>query len=63
MKNEAVKCMRICGYSGTNEDLKRELSLGLSAEKVWVMPNGKGMYVEYTGKPIGADRLNMTRSR
>lgn len=43
----------IYGYAGTNEDLKRELAIGLTVEKVWDMPNGKGVYVEYTDKPTG----------
>lgn len=43
----------IYGYDGTNEDLKRELALGLTVEKVWDMPNGKGVYVEYSDKPTG----------
>ena len=36
----------IYGYEGTNEELERELSLGLSVQCVWAMPNGKGVYVE-----------------
>ena len=37
----------VYGYEGTNEELERELALGLSVQRVWDMPNGKGVYVEF----------------
>ena len=40
----------VYGYEGTNEELERELALGLAVLRVWDMPNGKGVYVELEEK-------------
>lgn len=43
----------VYGFDGTTEELERELSCGLAVQRVWAMPNGKGVYVEYEEKRKG----------
>ena len=56
----------VYGYEGTNEELAREL--GLSVQRVWDMPNGKGVYVEFEekrkgGRPPQFDKEQIKRMR
>ena len=58
----------VYGYEGTNEELERELALGLSVQRVWDMPNGKGVYVEFEekrkgGRPPQFDKEQIKRMR
>lgn len=44
----------VYGYKGTAEELRKELSLGLSVSAVDDIPSGKGgFYVEYSEKAKG----------
>lgn len=46
----------VYGYEGTNEELERELALGLFVQRVWDMSNCKGVYVEFEEKRKGGGR-------
>lgn len=58
----------VYGYEGTNEELEWELALGMSVQRVWDMPNGKGVYVEFEekrkgGRPSQFDKGQIKRMR
>lgn len=53
----------VYGYEGTNEELERELALGLAVLRVWDMPMVRACMSNLKKSVRVADRPSLTRSR